>query len=263
MTRTDAKPLQITARDRRMIEFLHRFRLLTRDQIMAVAPFHSLTRANTRLAALTRAGVLSRKHLPIYPGHGSAQSLYHLGRKAADVVPVDAGSVLQQVRQVSRWDLRQVEHVRAANGVLIGLYTALSRAHSDVRFETEPELRNKFQGRTLVPDGWIAWAAEGKRFNCFLEIDLHHEGLTDWREKVLGYQTYADSGEHEGQFGFRGFRVLVLAQTARRLSGLRQVAVCAGRLFLFGELGVPADTMASEAVWLRAAGADRIRLMEA
>lgn len=263
MTRTDAKPLQITARDRRLTEFLYRFRLLTRDQIMAVAPFHSLTRVNTRLAALTRADVLSRKHLPIYPGHGSAQNLYYIGRRATDVVPIEAASVLQQVRQVSRWDLRQVEHVRAANGVLVGLYKAFSGAHSDLRFETEPELRHKFQGRTFVPDGWIAWTAEGRRFNCFLEIDLHHEGLTDWREKVFAYQTYADSGEHQERFGFRGFRVLGLAQTARRLTGLKLVAVSAGRLFLFSELGIPSDAMASDAVWLRAAGADRIRLVEA
>lgn len=263
MTRTDSKPLQMTARDRRAIEFLYRFRLLTRDQIMALAPFHSLTRVNTRLPALTRADVLSRKRLPIYPGQGSAQNLYYLGRKATDLVPIDPAAILQQVRQVGRWDLRQVEHVRAANGVLIGLYTALSRAHSDVRFETEPELRNKFQGRTFVPDGWIAWTAEGRRFNCFLEIDLHHEGLTDWREKILTYQTYADSGEHQQRFGFRGFRVLGLAQTARRLAGLRQVAASAGRLFLFSELGTPPDAMAGDAVWFRAAGADRLRLVEA
>jgi hypothetical protein len=77
----------LTERDHRLVALVARFRLLSRDQLMALAPFGSLTRANTRLAALVRMRALARKNVPVYPGHGSAQALYHLGRKAREVVP--------------------------------------------------------------------------------------------------------------------------------------------------------------------------------
>src|SRR4051794_15736401 len=117
--------LAITERDRRLLELVSRFRLLTRDQVMVLAPFGSLTRANTRLAACLRAKLLSRKLMPTYVGNGSAQALYFLGVGSSDVLDGNAASVRQQIRQVSRWDLRQIEHVLAANQVLVDFTAAL------------------------------------------------------------------------------------------------------------------------------------------
>jgi hypothetical protein len=257
--------IALTERDRRMLQLVSRFRLMSRDQIMALAPFGSLTRANTRLAALLHARLLSRKLLPVYPGKGSAQALYFLGIAGGSVLSIDPKCLSQQLRQTSRWDLRQVAHVVAANqGLTDALEAAAKSGTTYVNgFRTEPELRQIFSNRQLVPDGWFAWTESGKRFNCFLEIDLHHEGLQEWRSKVLRYVEYAESGVHQERFGFRGFRVCVLAKSTARLTNLRPIAEAAGGLFLFGQIGAVNAENFFGPVWLATRGATRLGLSEA
>src|SRR5262249_85166 len=116
----------LTERDRRLVQLVSRFRLLSRDQVMALAPFGSLTRANTRLAPLLHPGPLSRKLLPIYPGNGSAQALYYLGRASGNAIDIHPEVLSQQLRQASRWDLRHVEHLVSANQVLVDFLAAIA-----------------------------------------------------------------------------------------------------------------------------------------
>jgi hypothetical protein len=254
--------IALTERDRRVVQLLSRFRLLSRDQIMALAPFGSLTRANTRLAALLQARLLSRKLLPVYPGKGSAQALYFLGRESGGVLPIEAKCLSQQLRQASRWDLRQVAHVIAANQCVADALeaTAKSGMVTVQGFRTESELRQMFSDRRLVPDGWFAWTESGKRFNCFFEVDLHHEGLREWRTKVLRYVEYAESGMHQERFGFRAFRVCVLAKSMSRLENLRRIAETAGGLFLFGQIGSVGAENFFDPVWLGARGTTQLKL---
>jgi hypothetical protein len=271
MTTTDVNKevtksgLVLTSRDVELLTHIRRFRLLTRDQAMAVAPFQSLTRANTRLAALVRVRLLSRKQLPVYPGRGGAQALYSLGPASGAALAIDPALLTRTVRQIARWELRHVEHVRAANHVLIALIAAFRKSADAelLAFKTEPELRELFHDRELVPDGWVAWVEQGKRFNAFVEVDLHHEGLTAWRQKILRYQTYVESGVHQERFQFKAFRVLVLAKTAARLEHLRHVAQVAGRLCLFAELDTVTAATILTAVWRPASGSASIALREA
>ena len=262
MTRTTAR-IVLTDRDLQLLEHLYRFRLLNRDQVMALTHFNSLTRANTRLAKLVKAKLLARKQTPIVPGHGGAQALYHLAAGSAAVLKSDPRAVIAQSRQASRWDLRQVEHVITANQVLVDFLSAVNPLLPETQmlsFRTEPELRRAFLGQPLVPDGWFAWAEQGKRFNCFVEVDLAHEGLTQWRKKVLDYLTYAESGVHQEVFTFRSFRVLVLAEGGRRLENLRRTSEHADRLFLFAQLGqINARTILG-AAWLPVRGNGRISM---
>jgi hypothetical protein len=260
-----SRRLVLTERDPRVLESVYRHQLLTRDQFMRVGGFNSITRVNTRLAALVAAGMLQRKSMPIHPGRGSAQMLYFLSKASAAVLDIDPAAVTQQIRQVSRWDLRQVEHVRTENQILVDLIDALQRT-ADVAliaFHTEPELRQIFLNRRLVPDGWIAWTAEGKRFNCFTEADLHSEGLTVWRSKILQYLEYAESGQHRELFGFRAFRVLVLAKSRSRLENLRRIAVPAGQLFRFADLAAVNAGNIMAKTWLPASGSTPCNLLMA
>jgi hypothetical protein len=255
----------VTERDRKVLVLVQRFRMLTRDQAMALAPFRSLTRANTRLAALVRARLLRRKQLPVYPGHGGAQALYYLGSASETVLGIDCATLARTMRQIGRWDARQVTHVVAANQVLVTLITALSsRTDAELlTFSTESELRQVLHDRDLVPDGWLAWTEQGRRYNAFVEVDLHHEGLTAWRQKILRYQTYLTSGVHQERFGYRACRVLVLARTSARLAHLRHAAQTAGRLCVFAELSQVTDQNVLDAVWRSAHGAAPIALRNA
>lgn len=254
-----------TDRDKQILEQMFRFRLLSRDQIMALAPFNSLTRANTRLAKLVRAKLLGRKHTPVIPGRGGAQSLYHLAPGSTAILSADPGTIIAQSRQASRWDLRQIEHVITSNQVLVDFLSAINRLPETqlVSFRTEPELRRAFLEQPLVPDGWFTWTEQGKRFNCFIEVDLAHEGLTQWRKKILDYLTYAESGLHQEMFSFRSFRVLVVAEGSRRLENLRKSSEHADRLFLFAPLGeINTETVLGPA-WLPVQGSTRISLTAA
>jgi len=261
----DHKRLALTERDRRLIDLISRFRLVSRDQAMALAPFGSLTRANTRLAALTRGRLLSRKTLPVYPGKGGAQALYFLGHEGAALLGGELTDFFGQIRQIRRWDSRQAMHVVAANQVLVDFIIALQQTTDAalLGFRTEPELRQVFRDKRLVPDGWIAWTERGRRFNCFVEVDLHSEGLAEWRKKVLAYLEYAESGSHGELFGFGAFRVLVVAKSKTRLQSIQRIAQQVGRLFLFAEIGnVDAQNILGQ-TWLPATGEQLIALSEA
>lgn len=251
----EGSTLVLTARDRRMITLLTRFRLLSRDQIMTLAPFHSLTRVNTRLAALVRARVLSRKQIAVLPGHGSAQALYSLGPRSADFTQCDAMEIRRQVRQAARWEWSSVEHLLTCNELLIAFGRACRTKENTslIAFRTEPELRETMTQASLCPDGWLAWRSGDRAFNGFIEVDLHHEGLTQCRSKVLAYQAYASSGLHKELFEFASFRVFVVAKSRRRLDSLRRICGFAEGLFFFSDLQAAVRNPLG-GVWLRADG---------
>jgi hypothetical protein len=256
--------LILTHRDQQLLEWVDRFHLLSRDQVMAVVGFHSLTRANTRLGTLLRAKLVSRKRLPVVPGTGSAQSLYYVGPASTKFLDADPARIAAQIRRISRWDARQVTHVVAANQVLIDFVVAIRRTQQLqlLSFQTEPELRRAFLGQPLVPDGWLAWVEQGRRFNCFTEVDLAHEGLEQWRRKVVEYHRYRESGLHQELFGFRSFKVLVLTTSGKRLENFRKTSALAEQVFLFAKFAdITAETILGPA-WLTVTGQEPIRLNE-
>lgn len=257
--------LVLTERDERLLDFVARFRLISRDQAMALAPFASLTRANTRLAALAGAQLLSRKVLPVYPGKGSAQHLYFLGSASTAVLSLTPQTLTSLIRQVSRWETRQTSHVLAANQVLVDFIAGVGQ-NPDAQllaFKTDVELREAFQGQAFVPDGWVAWVQVGKRFNGFVELDLSTETLKVWERKLDNYQAYSDSGMHRKLFGFLAYRVLVVAKSQQRIAHLQQITRNAGRMFVFAEAsGLNAKNIL-DSVWLGATQEERIRLKEA
>jgi hypothetical protein len=261
---TPSDGYRLTERDRRVVEWVSRFRLLNRDQLMQLAPFGSLTRANTRLAFLVRDRLLSRKLVPSYPGKGGAQALYFVGRQA-EVVGISREALVRQMRQVRRWDLSYSAHVLAANALLTAFVAALKAHQSNalLSLKTEPELREALVNQPLVPDGWVSWVEADRRFNVFLEVDLHSEGLTEWRAKVLNYLRYLDAGLHAEVFGYRSFRVLVVCASMARQKHLREVAQSAGRLFLFAQMSAVSAQSVLCDVWTPSASSRAIRLAEA
>src|ERR1039457_2183666 len=78
----------IQERDRHLLRELSLMRVIDREQAKVVAGFGSTTRANARLLALTRAGLLHR----FFQGTvaGGAKALYTLSDKGARLVDVPA-----------------------------------------------------------------------------------------------------------------------------------------------------------------------------
>src|SRR5260370_12632572 len=73
----------------------------------------------------------------------------------------------------------------------------------------------------LTPDASIAMSAADGLRAMFLEVDCGTEGLSVWRQKTASYLQLAVSGEFAKKFRQSQFRVLVVANSERRLTNIR------------------------------------------
>ena len=75
----------------------------------------------------------------------------------------------------------------------------------------------------LIPDAYVELKTPTDTMAAFLEVDLGHERLAVWKEKIKKYLELALSGDCERRFGQSRFRVLVVANSERRLHSIRKV----------------------------------------
>src|SRR6266853_985380 len=108
-------------------------------------------------------------------------------------------------------------------------------------------------GTRLIPDGYAEVRAPHKTLAAFVEVDLGHEGLSVWKTKVQTYLRYAVSGSFAKRFGQTQFRVLVIANSERRMRSLRTATSgLTDRVFWFSTFdSITRDGIWSP-VWLRA-----------
>ena len=86
MSGNDRRAKVIQERDRQFLKELSILRVVDREQAKIVAGFHSTTRANSRLLALTRAGFLRRFF--VGTSGGGQKALYALSAAGARIVDV-------------------------------------------------------------------------------------------------------------------------------------------------------------------------------
>lgn len=248
------KGLIVQPRDRELLRQLSLMRLGDRDQLMQAAGFTSITRINTRLLALYRAGLVRR----FFIGFGAARkALYALSRKGAQLIGVRCRGPRQRQNTMLAADFTTL-HQLTINDVYCTL-----RFHpipvQGVRFLhwmafTEPladDLR-------LIPDGYVEFATSGGTDASFLEVDLGTEELEVWKEKARQYVTLASSGAFARTFRQSRFRVLVLADSTRRLRFIRDaVAEITQKIFWFAALDDARDGRFFGPVWSRPTGIDQ------
>ena len=118
-------------------------------------------------------------------------------------------------------------------------------------------------GLRVIPDGYFELATPLGIVAMFLEVDLGNESLTVWKEKVRNYLQFALSGECERQFGQSRFRVLILANSERRLLSIRKaVSVATDKIFWFASLEAIDRDCLFAPVWLRPKGEERLPLIQ-
>ena len=96
----------------------------------------------------------------------------------------------------------------------------------------------------------------------FLEVDLGTEALTVWQQKTAYYLQLAVSGEFQKRFRQPQFRVLVVANSERRLRNIRAaIAKSTDKIFWFSTFEhIHRDGFWSP-VWLRPTGDQRHSLI--
>jgi hypothetical protein len=248
--------LVVQQRDLKLHRELAVMGVVDREQAKIVAGFGSTTRANARLLALTRAGLLRRFFL------SGGKSLYSLSKKGAQL----AGVPLRGPRR------RQNETLVA--DFFIGHQLAINNIYCALKFGVIPAPGVTFrrwavfheaitESVRLIPDGYVELATPNETFAAFLEIDLGHERGIVWNDKAKHYLQLAVSGEFEQHFGLNRFRVLVLANSDRRMHSLRErVAAITQKLFWFTTLGAVRDQGFFASVWYRSTGDTPKQLIE-
>lgn len=236
-------------RDRRLLEELYTLRVVDRKQASAIAPFQSKTRANARLLALTRAGILKRTFIGTIDGgrravYCRADSPAFLNRRANSVRFAPAVGLLHQLE---------------VNDVYVAALTADGNRISLWQTFSQPLASTV----SLIPDAYFEIESALSPEAFFLEVDRGTEPLNVWRAKAKGYLNLATSGLFEREFGKNRFGVVVVAPSDRRLRGIqRTVAIETEKLFFFSINSAINEGGFWSAIWLRPIGDARETLLK-
>jgi len=250
--------LILQPRDLHLLRELSVMRVVDRGQASIVAGFGSVTRSNTRLLALARAGLLRRFFLG---SGGGRKALYALSPKGALVadVPVrgprrPTDTLLVADYFVSHQLTVNEIYCRLKYGTIPVPQVAFHR-WLDFHLPVVPEV-------SLIPDGYVELTTSSGISACFLEVDLGHESLAIWKGKVRNYLQLALSAKYQQQFQQERFRVLVVANSERRLHSIRKaVAEITNKIFWFATLASVRENLFAP-VWYRPAETQSTSLFE-
>ena len=255
MTGNRSRGLVLQARDRRLLTELGLMRVIDREQTKVVAGFGSTTRANTRLLALTRAGLLRR----FFTGTtaGGRKSIYALTSKGAGLV----GAQFQGINRGSDAVLvgdRFLEHQTRVNSIFVAVkYQPIPVP--GVRLRRWISFRGQLSSTVpIIPDGYFELERSDNVDPMFLEVDLGSETQKQWRRKVEAYLQLAISGEFQRLFDHARFRVLIVTDSERRMNTIRNtVARSTDKIFWFSTFGSINSGGFWSPVWLRPRGDEK------
>jgi hypothetical protein len=181
---------------------------------------------------------------------GGRKALYALSPKGAQATQVPSRGPRRSQDTVLVADYF-VGHQLAVNAIYCALkYGLIPAPH--VTFNRWASFHEPVvPGIRLIPDGYVEFVTDKGITACFLEVDLGHESQTIWKRKVEHYVDLAISGKYREHFGYERFRVLVLANSERRLHSIRKTtSAITQKIFWFATLAsVESDFFAS--VWFR------------
>jgi hypothetical protein len=230
-------------RDRHLLTEIGVMRVIDREQAKCVAGFRSTTRANSRLLALTSAGLLRR----FFQGTeaGGKKALYALSKAGAQIADVPFRGPRRGRDEVLVADFF-VTHQLRVNQIYCTLkYQPIPV--SDTSFLRWVSFHSPIDsGASLIPDGYVEIATGTKVLAAFLEVDLGHESRSVWRTKIQSYLRYALSGNFTKQRNQPQFRTLVVTNSERRMASLRAATgELTDKIFWFTTL----DSVSRDGCW--------------
>jgi len=236
-------------RDQHLLRELAVMRVIDREQAKQVAGFGSTTRANARLLALTRAGLLRRFFLGTVGG--AHKALYALAPKGAALIGVSERGLRRPSDRMLVADFSVIHQLRINDLYCILKYQPVPV--EGVSFARWLDFHQTLTGDlALIPDGYLELATVGGTLAAFLEVDLGHESRSVWRRKVQAYLAFAISGRFEEQFHKPRFRTLVVTESERRMASLRvATAELTDKLFWFTTFDLITRDGFWSAIWTR------------
>ncbi len=235
-----ARRFHMTERDVRVIEAVHRYRVLDRHQVerlLFASPGMNTNRAIDRLKFLYDHGYLERLYRPTYPP--SVQSIhlsnsrrgpvYRLAARGAKLLADEQGLPLRQFTYWRKSDDRDsqyslvtdqfIEHMVTLADIRIAVEQAAASAGCTIEvWRDEVDLRKQQTWDTVVvtpapaaknvlvkvtPDGhFVLVTAAGQRGYFFIEADRGTESIQErWRQKIFGYKGLLPTGIFHQRYG--------------------------------------------------------------
>lgn len=249
----------LTARDLSLFRVLVTARILASDQVQTICGFGTVRRTNARLLGLVRAGYLRRWFVATKAG--GHRGLYGLSPKGALAIGEQAARLLT-------WKQGQL----LTGNQFVAHQLAINEISLEVQFRPLPPavacrrwlnfLQPISKAVPLIPDAYFEIAREGIVIPMFLELDRGTEPLNVWRKKVERYVDLAITGESERVFQQKRFRVLIVAESSRRLAFIRStVARQTDKLFWFGTLSEINKDGLWNSLWSRPTEATPVTLL--
>jgi len=265
--RRSPPPIRLTPRDRDLIDAVHSYRALRRDQVQRLF-FPSKNTANARLQRLQQHGYLARRRLPVEYGQGSGQWLYMLARRGAQLVAQAEGIGIEEIgwrRSQCHVSSMFLEHRLMVNDIRIAMALATKQTGARIeRWLREEDLKKQpdrvwiasRRGRrrrvALIPDAYCTLAEDDRRAHFFLEADRATESNGRWSQKVEAYLAYIRSGGYARRYGSNCLRVLTVTTGEKRLHNLMRSTqrVGGGAMFWFATLGqTRPETILKAPIW--------------
>lgn len=198
--------MRLTRRDISVLRDLALSHVLSRDQLIALGYFGSVTRVNTRLRDLTSQGFVKRLDTPFY-----GQSLYMASKAASEAIGERVGPLLLGRAASPRF----IQHALNTTNVRIAL-----TVRSEGTWKFEQQLWRKVGKHEVRPDGLLMAKAP-----IFIEVDMGHVSISKFKEKITAYRALALSGDCAKLYGFDSFRVLTITTGELRARHLRRALI--------------------------------------
>jgi hypothetical protein len=201
--------MKLTSRDIKLIRDMALAQVLSRDQILKLKYFSSVTRLNSRLRELIAEGLVKRHETPYF-----TQSLYFAAPKAAEIV----GENIAKLLRSRLGSPRLIRHSLAVTEARLNL---VKRGASVFRFEQQLWCKFAVAGKVFEvrPDG----LAIHKDNIAVLELDLGHTGLPKLAVKLRAYEAFIASGECKRRWQCDSFTLLMLTPGPERKRHLAQL----------------------------------------
>jgi len=260
-------PMRLTNRDVEIIKNVHEFRIMRGDQIQALF-FGSQSTASYRLSRLYQHQYLDKHFLPTLGGISSSPTLYTLDKLGF--------GVLREIYEFGPEDIRHrvrskelsplfLEHLLKINDVRVAVTLAVRQNRfaletwydeSVLKSDYDRVTINTPTGRnrnvSLIPDSYFTLRVPQGRSSFFLELDRGTMTTGRYKEKILAYMKYVNSGKYQSRYNTRSLRVLTITLGKRRMKNLKQVTEKVGgkRIFWYTELlKITSTSILDEPIW--------------
>jgi len=235
-------PIRLTERDIEIVRAIFDYRVLTTDHLKALF-FPSYHQAYNRLAALYHHGFLDRRFLGAYIDMNNSPIVYVLDERGADLIRrnpregIEKDFMLEWRSESKQVGIQFLEHSLAINTVRVAVAKACQQSDdfAILRWLSESDLKDNYDyvtirtetGRpqriSIIPDGYFVLQTPLGTAHFFLEQDRGTMSNRRFKNKILAYQMYYQSGMYEKRYNTKSLRVLTVASSPNRVNNLVRV----------------------------------------